>query len=152
MSSLVWSAQLEDFLTPGQPVLIKYSYNSPLPPCILVHNNIHCRMYTQVPDITDYTMVNRTYRYFEGIPLFPFGYGLYACSVYNFLLLKIPAFIPADHTPLLSFLVWRLSQPLLKLVKMWQWVLLWQILGAELLMRYCHAYNIMLINRTQEKN
>ena len=34
-------------------------------------------MCTQVPDITDYSMVNRTYRYFEGVPLFPFGYGLY---------------------------------------------------------------------------
>ena len=31
---------------------------------------------SQVPDITDYTMVNRTYRYFQGDPLFPFGYGL----------------------------------------------------------------------------
>ena len=31
----------------------------------------------QVPEITNYTMVNRTYRYFEGVPLFPFGYGLY---------------------------------------------------------------------------
>lgn len=33
--------------------------------------------YVKVPDITNYTMVNRTYRYFEGVPLFPFGYGLY---------------------------------------------------------------------------
>ena len=31
----------------------------------------------QVPEITNYTMVNRTYRYFKGVPLFPFGYGLY---------------------------------------------------------------------------
>ena len=30
----------------------------------------------QVPPIVDYTMVNRTYRYFEGEPLYPFGYGL----------------------------------------------------------------------------
>jgi beta-glucosidase len=30
----------------------------------------------QVPPISNYTMVNRTYRYFEGIPLYPFGYGL----------------------------------------------------------------------------
>ena len=34
-------------------------------------------VFTQVPEITNYTMVNRTYRYFEGVPLFPFGYGLY---------------------------------------------------------------------------
>ena len=39
----------------------------------------------QVPEITNYTMVNRTYRYFEGIPLFPFGYGLYVvfCTIIN---------------------------------------------------------------------
>ena len=30
----------------------------------------------QLPDFEDYTMKNRTYRYFTGEPLFPFGYGL----------------------------------------------------------------------------
>ena len=30
----------------------------------------------QLPDFLDYTMKNRTYRYFTGEPLFPFGYGL----------------------------------------------------------------------------
>ena len=29
-----------------------------------------------LPDFEDYTMKNRTYRYFTGEPLFPFGYGL----------------------------------------------------------------------------
>ena len=29
-----------------------------------------------LPDFLDYTMTNRTYRYFKGEPLFPFGYGL----------------------------------------------------------------------------
>ena len=29
-----------------------------------------------LPDFLDYTMTNRTYRYFTGEPLFPFGYGL----------------------------------------------------------------------------
>ena len=29
-----------------------------------------------LPDFLDYTMKNRTYRYFTGEPLFPFGYGL----------------------------------------------------------------------------
>jgi beta-glucosidase len=29
-----------------------------------------------LPDFTDYKMENRTYRYFKGEPLFPFGYGL----------------------------------------------------------------------------
>lgn len=30
----------------------------------------------QLPDFQDYSMKGRTYRYFEGMPLFPFGYGL----------------------------------------------------------------------------
>ena len=29
-----------------------------------------------LPDFLDYTMKNRTYRYFQGEALFPFGYGL----------------------------------------------------------------------------
>ncbi|NCC43935.1 MAG: glycoside hydrolase family 3 protein, partial [Clostridia bacterium] len=29
-----------------------------------------------MPEFTDYSMENRTYRYFEGKPLYPFGYGL----------------------------------------------------------------------------
>ena len=29
-----------------------------------------------LPDFLDYTMTNRTYRYFKGKPLFPFGFGL----------------------------------------------------------------------------
>lgn len=31
---------------------------------------------SQLPDFLDYTMTNRTYRYFRGEPLWPFGYGL----------------------------------------------------------------------------
>ncbi len=30
----------------------------------------------QLPDFSDYDMKNRTYRYFTGTPLYPFGYGL----------------------------------------------------------------------------
>ncbi|MBQ9203346.1 MAG: glycoside hydrolase family 3 C-terminal domain-containing protein [Prevotella sp.] len=30
----------------------------------------------ELPDFLDYTMKNRTYRYYQGEPLFPFGYGL----------------------------------------------------------------------------
>ena len=29
-----------------------------------------------LPEFTDYSMKNRTYRYYEGSPLYPFGYGL----------------------------------------------------------------------------
>lgn len=31
---------------------------------------------SQLPPFDDYDMTNRTYRYFKGAPLFPFGYGL----------------------------------------------------------------------------
>ena len=31
---------------------------------------------SDLPDFSDYRMANRTYRYFNGKPLFPFGYGL----------------------------------------------------------------------------
>lgn len=41
-----------------------------------------------MPDITNYTMVSRTYRYFEGDPLFPFGYGLYVEQLWHVLLSK----------------------------------------------------------------
>lgn len=30
----------------------------------------------ELPDFEDYSMENRTYRYFEGTPLYPFGFGL----------------------------------------------------------------------------
>jgi beta-glucosidase len=30
----------------------------------------------QLPDFSDYSMANRTYRYFKGTPLYGFGYGL----------------------------------------------------------------------------
>ena len=31
---------------------------------------------SELPDFTDYAMTNRTYRYYSGTPLYPFGYGL----------------------------------------------------------------------------
>jgi len=38
----------------------------------------------QLPPFEDYSMKNRTYRYFEGQPLYPFGYGLsYSKFEYN---------------------------------------------------------------------
>ena len=34
------------------------------------------RNVSQLPDVADYTMAGRTYRYMQDTPLFPFGYGL----------------------------------------------------------------------------
>jgi len=43
-----------------------------------------------LPDFTDYSMNNRTYRYFKGQPLYAFGYGL-SYSEFTYSALNIPA-------------------------------------------------------------
>ncbi len=36
----------------------------------------HNEALEELPEFTDYSMKNRTYRYYRGTPLYPFGYGL----------------------------------------------------------------------------
>ena len=51
----------------------------------------------QLPEFTDYSMARRTYRYFDGEPLFPFGHGLsYSTFAYSGLKLSSPA-LPAGE-------------------------------------------------------
>ena len=52
---------------------------------------------SDLPAFTDYSMSNRTYRYFKGKPLYGFGYGLsYSTFTYSNLKLSAPAFKASD--------------------------------------------------------
>jgi len=50
----------------------------------------------QLPPFDDYKMEGRTYRYFRGEPLFPFGYGL-SYSQFKYSQLKLPASVRAGE-------------------------------------------------------
>jgi len=51
---------------------------------------------SDLPEFDDYSMKNRTYRYFKGVPLYPFGHGL-SYSTFQYSSLKIPTVLKGNQ-------------------------------------------------------
>ncbi|KAK7483298.1 hypothetical protein BaRGS_00025465 [Batillaria attramentaria] len=59
---------------------------------------------SQIPPMVNYSMTGRTYRYFDGSPLYPFGYGL-SYTTFSYSDLKTPHSLSPNHDLTLSVTV-----------------------------------------------
>lgn len=63
----------------------------------------------QLPHFRDYVMQGKTYRYFDGEPLYPFGHGL-SYTQFKYSNLKFPKKVKSDQTVSISVVVGNIGQ------------------------------------------